>query len=113
MKAVVAAFNQEKALVGVFSVIMNLRMELFQALVNTVLYITGTGQILILQHETINPAGTPARARVSGESLISGDGSCHPHHGGNTVTQLHTVSFAAGDQRAGIVRGSLDVEPLN
>ena len=33
MKAVLAAFNQEKALVGAFSVIMNLRMELFQALV--------------------------------------------------------------------------------
>ena len=32
MKAVVAAFNQEKALVGAFSVIANLRMELFQAL---------------------------------------------------------------------------------
>ena len=28
----VAAFNQEKALVGAFSVITNLRMELFQAL---------------------------------------------------------------------------------
>ena len=33
MKAVVAAFYQEKALVGAFSVITNLRMELFQALV--------------------------------------------------------------------------------
>ena len=33
MKAVVAAFNQEKALVGAFSVITNLRMELFAALV--------------------------------------------------------------------------------
>ena len=32
MKAVVAAFNQEKAPVGAFSVITNLRMELFQAL---------------------------------------------------------------------------------
>ena len=32
MKAVVAAFNQEKALVGAFSVITKLRMELFQAL---------------------------------------------------------------------------------
>ena len=32
MKAVVAAFNQEKALVGAFSV-TNLRMELFEALV--------------------------------------------------------------------------------
>ena len=32
MKAVVAAFNQEKALVGAFSVITNLRMDLFDAL---------------------------------------------------------------------------------
>ena len=32
MKAVVAAFNQEKALVGAFSEITNLRMELFEAL---------------------------------------------------------------------------------
>ena len=32
---VVAAFNQEKALVGAFSVITNLRMELFQALIVT------------------------------------------------------------------------------
>ena len=36
MKAVVAAFNQEKALVGAFSVITNLRMQLFEALVPTV-----------------------------------------------------------------------------
>ena len=35
MKAVVAAFNQEKALLGAFSVITNLRMELFEALVTT------------------------------------------------------------------------------
>ena len=34
MKAVVAAFNQEKALVGALSVLTNLRMELFQALVS-------------------------------------------------------------------------------
>ena len=33
MKAVVAAFNQEKALVGAFSVLTNIRMELFQALI--------------------------------------------------------------------------------
>ena len=33
MKAVVAAFNQEKALVGSFSVITNLRMQLFEALI--------------------------------------------------------------------------------
>ena len=35
MKAVVATFNQEKALVGAFSVITNLRMELFEALLDT------------------------------------------------------------------------------
>ena len=35
MKAVVAVFNQEKALVGAFSVITNLRMELFKALVSS------------------------------------------------------------------------------
>ena len=34
MKVVVAAFNQEKALVGAFSVITNLRMELLEALVH-------------------------------------------------------------------------------
>ena len=34
MKEVVAAFNQEKALVGAFSVITNLRMDLFEALVS-------------------------------------------------------------------------------
>ena len=36
MKAVVAAFNQEKALVGAFSVITNLRMQLFEALEDSV-----------------------------------------------------------------------------
>ena len=35
MKAVEAAFNQEKALVGAFSVITNLWMELFEALLPT------------------------------------------------------------------------------
>ena len=42
MKAVVAAFNQEKALVGAFSKITNLRMELFQALVVTLLAALGS-----------------------------------------------------------------------
>ena len=41
MKAVLAAFNQEKALVGAFSVITNLRMELFEALVSVHVFIGG------------------------------------------------------------------------
>ena len=39
MKAVVAAFNQEKALVGAFSVITNLRMDLFEALLGALLIV--------------------------------------------------------------------------
>ena len=48
MKAVVAAFNQEKALVGAFSVITNHRMELFEALVDSrkYLYFGNIGQQL-------------------------------------------------------------------
>ena len=34
LNVVVAAFNQEKALVGAFSVITNLRMDLFEALMD-------------------------------------------------------------------------------
>ena len=45
VKAVVAAFNQEKALVGAFSVITNLRMELFGALLATLL---GLGWLLLI-----------------------------------------------------------------
>ena len=41
MKAVVAAFNQEKALVGAFSVITNLRMQHFEALVFTPQHVAG------------------------------------------------------------------------
>ena len=35
MKALVGAYNQEKALVGAFSVITNLQMDFFEALVDT------------------------------------------------------------------------------
>ena len=44
MKAVVAAFNQEKALVGAFSVITNLRMEIFEALVVVAVVEAGSEQ---------------------------------------------------------------------
>ena len=46
MKVVVAAFNQEMALVGSFSVITNLRMELFEAL-------------LVSHHNNIQTAPAP------------------------------------------------------
>ena len=42
MKAVVAAFNQEKALVGAFSVSTNLRMEHFEAISSSQLEVAAT-----------------------------------------------------------------------
>ena len=48
MKAVVAAFNQEKALLGAFSVITNLQMELFEALVHSDTQDTNTTMDLII-----------------------------------------------------------------
>ena len=49
VKAVVAAFNKEKALVGAISVITNLRMDLFEALVLKLLFpgIRGGGCIVL------------------------------------------------------------------
>ena len=62
MKAVVAAFNQEKALVGAFSVITNLRMQLFEALdqVAEVVGVAGVdgrvGAAEDLQHQVLHAA---------------------------------------------------------
>ena len=65
MKAVVAAFNQEKALVGAFSVIANLRMELFEALVT--IRSTSSLDILILSKYFANDF----RAERSLEDVIN------------------------------------------
>ena len=46
VKTVVAAFNQEKALVGAFSVITNLRMELFEALVTIAAKLPTSGKTI-------------------------------------------------------------------
>ena len=59
MKAVVAAFNQEKALVGAFSVLTNLRMELFQALTVTV---------RVRVRVTVSGAGTEADCAKPGQT---------------------------------------------
>ena len=65
MKAVVAAFNQEKALVGAFSVITNLRMELFEALVQV-----GAGRDGRLHHRA--HLSVPV-CRVTGDSSLFKD----------------------------------------
>ena len=57
--SVVAAFNQEKALVGAFSVITNLRMELFQALSGMRMWLKGNFERLklvrLLKHVNQQP----------------------------------------------------------
>ena len=54
MKAVVAAFNQEKALVGAFSVITNLRMQLFEALLEVDPYTQEHRQLLAWAMDRVN-----------------------------------------------------------
>ena len=63
MKAVVAAFKQEKALVGAFSVITNIRMDLFEAL-------AGVGLL------TYNPAHVQTKSAAQGldvKIIVIGD----------------------------------------
>ena len=82
MKAVVAAFNQEKALVGAFSVITNLRMDLFEALLVTRTQDTKweTDQVLVKssgsgdnsKQSSLDPApqhGERGRSQVRGDSF--------------------------------------------
>ena len=60
MKAVVAAFNQEKALVGAFSVITNLRMDFFQALIEEEQEVTTVGAV-----EPATTTQTPAQTATT------------------------------------------------
>ena len=81
MEAVVAAFNQEKALVGVFSVIMNLRMELFQAL----LTVAHAARRASAAHSTLRPQPVPSTAASS-----------HPARTQHTPTQPSFIVFGEG-----------------
>ena len=89
MKAVVAAFNQEKALVGAFSVITNLRMELFEALLSTVQ----------LQHRAPARHGAAAadhelpRPKLPGRDLPGGG---QPQLGGPGITYRAGVLLTDG-----------------
>ena len=94
MKAVVAAFNQEKALVGAFSVITNLRMELFEALVTILqgcsassegvdLQLTGRNPVTVCATRGLDHAATRDYEHAAvfdagrEEPYAHGWGSCH------------------------------------
>ena len=68
VKAVVAAFNQEKALVGAFSVITNIRMELFEALTLILPYVPQPAVLRV-----------PGRRDRDGRGLRAGEG-VQPQH---------------------------------
>ena len=72
MKAVVAAFNQEKALVGAFSVITNLRMELFHALKFS-LHQAGTPEDLRPERAAAPPARGAAVVRPAAHTRPARD----------------------------------------
>ena len=57
MIALVGTFNQEKGLVGAFSVITNLRMELFEALDTT-----DKGDMVTCSHDGRPPGGAAGAA---------------------------------------------------
>ena len=97
MKAVVAAFNQEKALVGAFSVITNLRMELSEALI-TAHHPDGAPQrpLLNLQRERQEEEEEDLRDLVAGHEvgrLLGLDPECLLDGGqhGREVGVLHAL----------------------
>ena len=69
MKAVVAAFNQEKALVGAFSVITNIRMDLFEALTWILFPVSG------VVPSSVRIISNLAVSRSSGDTAHSGERS--------------------------------------
>ena len=81
MKAVVAAFNQEKALERAFSVITNLQMELFQALYYM------NAQVLPMRPVR---AGDPVRVR-GGQAESGGQGLRGRGQAGVTVTMSSVI----------------------
>ena len=76
MKAVVAAFNQEKALVGAFSVITNLRMDLFEALMSSLALTSAVSAVAAelavggAVHVAAVPAAAGHRARHQGHRSV-------------------------------------------
>ena len=99
MKAVVAAFNQEKALVGAFSVITNLRMELFEALVtnNQVSPLLSSLTMLLLQELRLTPvllAVTVLAQLTAGSQVIMSSHEQHiPWNNGKEVPRWGVVEI--------------------
>ena len=79
VKAIVAAFNQEKALVGAFSVITNLRMDIFEALILTA---DGrvTAQVLPSQNKNVTYYYANSAGKSKARFLPEFPFCCHMPH---------------------------------
>ena len=93
MKAVVAAFNQEKALVGAFSVITNLRMEFGWNFLKHYLDVPGLGEVAV-SRDVVALLLVEAGAGLDHGQLSAAHAAEGGHHvgqrsqlGGYTVTQ--------------------------
>ena len=117
MKAVEASFNQEKALVEAFSMIMNLRMDLFEALLRNLLvylyprhrrlasdkwaWLSGLLVLVILWQATRHPR--PERGHVA--HVEDSAGRVHSYH-----SLTSPLVFIGGHPRSGttLMRAILD-----
>ena len=102
MKAVVAAFNQEKALVGAFSVITNLWMELFEALV-----LAQADHVPLLTRRRVqvdSAAPDPEVDHVAAEAHRASDGAAAslPRRGGHLHPPATVAGAAAQGHHAGV-----------
>ena len=102
MKAVVAAFNQEKALVGAFSVITNtnLRMDFLEALLGTMYYLPllSGAQVTAVLGSLVSYGGITFLCSTA-ETIAIGSVSALICFFGNCVTtvgakcRIHTSTF--------------------
>ena len=97
MKAVIAAFNQEKALVGTFSVMTNLRMEHFEALMNIIMMmqecfadLEESEQLMMAEQEASEGALTMTVVRAP--VLRDSSSYVHDYAAGDLVTCLRTFA---------------------
>ena len=108
MKVLEGAFNQEKALVGAFSVITNLRMQLFEALV-------------LVPHDPAGADGSVGHAALAaggwdcsplGGEAWPGDGAVGVHLDGDGVAAGEGAGHGgATELLAEVSVGNLDIVP--
>ena len=91
MKAIVAAFNQEKALVGAFSVLTNLRMELFQALL-----ITPPSPLLLAVVSDLLMNEARSEEKLKQKSLTKSEDSGHDSGQSSLNTACESFSESSG-----------------